>query len=89
MHSKHTVLYICEEYLSGNCYYYKTELITHDSWRKPESISWSRPRPISKATFMKQKKAGYRTEHRKIKKSPAVVIALHKESDKLAPIESS
>ncbi|MFC0187734.1 hypothetical protein ACFFJY_05500 [Fictibacillus aquaticus] len=78
MHSRHTVLYICEEYLSGNRYYYKTELITHDSWQNPESIAWSRPRPISKATFIKQKKAGYRTEHRLIKKQPAKVIALHR-----------
>ncbi|EIT85613.1 hypothetical protein A374_10268 [Fictibacillus macauensis ZFHKF-1] len=80
MHSRHTVVYICEEYTSGNCYYYKTELITHDSWRNPESLSWSRPRPISRATFLKQKKAGFRTEYRKINKKPAQVIPLHKDT---------
>ncbi|KZE67848.1 hypothetical protein AWM68_18160 [Fictibacillus phosphorivorans] len=78
MHSRQTVRYICEEYVSGNCYYYKSEIITHDNWKNLDSLSWSRPRPISKKTFMKQKKAGYKTEHKFIKKEPAVVVSLHR-----------
>ncbi|MFC0235690.1 hypothetical protein ACFFJJ_05170 [Fictibacillus phosphorivorans] len=78
MHSRQTVRYICEEYVSGNCYYYKSEIITHDNWKNLDSLSWSRPRPISEKTFLKQKKAGFRTEHKFIKKEPAVVVSLHK-----------
>ncbi|WP_257349618.1 hypothetical protein [Pseudalkalibacillus decolorationis] len=73
MHSRHTVIYICEEYPSGNCYYYKRELITHDSWLNIDSIAWSAPRPISKRTFIERKRAGYRTEHRKIHRPPAKI----------------
>lgn len=73
MHSRHTVIYICEEYPSGNCYFYKRELITHDSWMNVDSIAWSAPRPISRRTFMERKRMGYRTEYRKIQRPPAKV----------------
>jgi hypothetical protein len=74
VHSRQTVRYICEKYASGNCYYYKQELITHDSWENPSSLAWSSPRPITRRTFIKQKKAGYKVEYRKINKQPADVI---------------
>lgn len=76
MHSKQTVKYICEKYPSGFCYYYKTELITHDSWERIESLSWSAKRPISEKTFHKRKKEGYKVEERYINKAPAEVISL-------------
>ncbi|GAF66309.1 hypothetical protein BTS2_3209 [Bacillus sp. TS-2] len=56
MHSKQTVTYICETYLSGNQYYYKKEMITFDCWQNLQSLGWSAPRPISKKTFEKRKK---------------------------------
>jgi hypothetical protein len=74
VHSVYTVRYICEEYPSGNRYYYKQELITHDSWDNPDSLAWSHPRPISKKTYCKRKKGGYRTEHRFVDKQPAKII---------------
>ncbi|KMK76047.1 hypothetical protein [Alkalihalobacillus pseudalcaliphilus] len=80
MHTKHTVTYICETYLSGNNYYFKKELITFDSWDNPESISWSTPRPISKQTFLKREKEGYKTLYKTNHKKPAEVITLHGES---------
>ncbi|MGO4887001.1 hypothetical protein ACJ2A9_04515 [Anaerobacillus sp. MEB173] len=76
MHSKNTVRYICKEYNSGNRYYYKQEIITHDSWGNLDSLTWSTPRPISKATYDKRKKEGFKTEHQFIKKNPAPVIPL-------------
>lgn len=74
MHSKQTVKYICETYPSGNLYYYKIELITHDSWNNIESLMWSAPRPISKDTFQKRKNEGYKIEYVKKKNQPAVII---------------
>ncbi|WP_088102412.1 hypothetical protein [Halalkalibacter urbisdiaboli] len=74
MHSKVTVKYICEVYPSGNCYYYKQELITHDSWDNPGSICWSTPRPISKRTYLLRKKEGYKIEERVLTKQPAKII---------------
>jgi hypothetical protein len=74
MHSKQTVIYICKEYSSGNRYYYKKELITHDNWENPESLAWSSPRPIAKTTYLRRKKAGYKTEYIRIKKKPAEII---------------
>jgi hypothetical protein len=76
MHSRHTVRYICEEYPSGNRYYFKQELITHDSWQKPESIAWSRPRPITEKTYVKQKEAGFPTQFHYIEKPPADILYL-------------
>lgn len=73
MHSKQTVKYICEKYSSGNCYYFKQEIITHDSWSNPSSLVWSTPRPISRATYVKQKQAGYKAELNYINKPPAKV----------------
>ncbi|KHF41789.1 hypothetical protein [Halalkalibacter okhensis] len=74
MHSKQTVKYICESYPSGNDYYYKKELITYDSWENIDSLGWSRARPISKSTFLKRKKEGYKIEYISIVKPPAEVI---------------
>jgi len=76
MHSRHTVRYICEVYPSGNRYYYKQELIAPDGWQKPESIMWSRPRPITERTFRKAKKAGYHVVVRHIEKPPADIVCL-------------
>ncbi|ERN54893.1 hypothetical protein M3689_04095 [Alkalihalophilus marmarensis] len=75
MHTKQTVRYICEIYSSGNEYFYKRELITHDSWDNIDSLSWSALRPISKSTFMKRKKEGYKTEIERVDRPPAKVIA--------------
>ncbi|NEU30789.1 hypothetical protein GN156_08370 [bacterium LRH843] len=75
MHSKQTVKYICESYPSGNHYYYKTELITHDSWEKVESLSWSKPRPVSKDTFEKREKEGYKVEYIIHNNPPAAIFA--------------
>lgn len=76
MHSKNTVKYICKEYISGNRYYYKQEIITHDSWDKLQSLAWSTPRPISESTYQKRKNEGYKTEYYYIEKKPAKVIPL-------------
>ena len=77
MHSIQTVKYICEKYPSGNSYYYKREIITHDCWDNLESLAWSAPRPITKETFLKQKQAGYKTEINYINKQPAKIYQLH------------
>lgn len=74
LHSKQTVKYICEKYPSGNCYYYKQEIITHDSWDELQSLAWSAPRPVSEATYRKQKEAGYKTFERYIEKKPAKIL---------------
>ena len=74
MHTKHTVRYICERYLSGNCYYYKQELITHDSWQNPASINWSTKRPISSRTFFAKEREGYKTVNILHRKKPAEVL---------------
>ncbi|WP_216829495.1 hypothetical protein [Alkalihalobacterium elongatum] len=74
MHTKQTVKYICKQYSSGNCYYYKQEIITHDSWENIKSLTWSAPRPITKETFLKRKKEGFKTEFIVMEKKPAVVI---------------
>ncbi|WP_100406857.1 hypothetical protein [Bacillus solitudinis] len=76
MHSKNTVKYICECYPSGNKYYYKQELITHDSWNNPKSINWSSPRPISERTYKNRKTEGFKTEVHYSTKLPAIVIPL-------------
>lgn len=76
MHSRQTVKYISESYPSGNIYYYKQELITHDRWDNIQSLSWSTPRPITKQTFVKRQKEGYRIEKRNIKNKAATIIDL-------------
>lgn len=73
MHSKQTVKYICDIYPSGNCYYYKTELITYDRWDNIDSLGWSTPRPISEKTFKKRMDEGYKIEYRK--KESAQIIS--------------
>jgi hypothetical protein len=78
MHSKQTVKYICEKYLSGNCYYYKQEIITHDCWENLNSLAWSAPRPITKETYLKKKQEGYKTEIKYINKQPAKIYQLQK-----------
>ena len=78
MHSKLTVKYVCEKYPSGNCYYYKQEIITHDSWENLHSLAWSTPRPVTKETFLKQKKAGFKTETNFINKQPAKILQLQR-----------
>ncbi|OIJ20347.1 hypothetical protein BKP45_09820 [Anaerobacillus alkalidiazotrophicus] len=80
MHTKNTVKYVCEKYPSGNTYYFKQEIITHDCWDNLDSLAWSAPRPISKATYLKQKKAGYKTEMKFINKLPAKVYQLKNKS---------
>ncbi|MFC0473568.1 hypothetical protein ACFFHM_24435 [Halalkalibacter kiskunsagensis] len=82
MHSKQTVKYICESYPSGNHYYYKKELITHDSWDNIDSLSWSAARPISKGTFAKRGKEGYKVEYVSVDKEPAEVIPFLKVTKK-------
>lgn len=74
MHSKQTVRYICEQYPSGNKYYYKQEMITTDSWDNLSSIMWGWKRPISKNTFEKRKREGYRIIESNIEKEPAVIL---------------
>lgn len=73
LHSKQTVKYFCEKYQSGNSYYFKQEIITHDCWSNLNSLAWSAPRPISKATYMKQKQAGYKVELINVNKQPAKI----------------
>ncbi|WP_078552973.1 hypothetical protein [Bacillus alkalicellulosilyticus] len=74
MHTKQTVKYICEKYPSGNQYYYKKEVITHDNWKNLQSLTWSRPRPISEKTFIQRKNEGYTVEVIIHKKKPAEII---------------
>lgn len=74
LHSKQTVKYICEKYPSGNCYYYKQEVITHHSWDDLQSLAWSAPRPISEITYTKQKEAGFKTVERYVDKKPAEIF---------------
>lgn len=78
MHSKQTVKYICKIYPSGNRYYYKTEIITHDRWDNVHSLSWSSLRPVSEKTFLKRKKEGYKTEYHYVHKPPAKIIPFFK-----------
>ncbi len=78
MHTKQTVKYLCEQYPSGNTYYYKQEIITHDCWDNIHSLQWSTPRPISKATFYKRQKEGFKVEIKFIDKSPARVFQFNK-----------
>ncbi|RXI99561.1 hypothetical protein DS745_15235 [Anaerobacillus alkaliphilus] len=78
MHSKQTVKYVCQKYPSGNCYYFKQEIITHDCWDNLNSLAWSAPRPITEETFLRQKQNGYKTEINYITKPPAKIYQLHK-----------
>ncbi|UCZ54649.1 hypothetical protein LGQ02_07845 [Bacillus shivajii] len=74
MHSKQTVKYICEKYPSGNCYFYKQEMITFNTWDDPSSIMWGKKRPISKKTYERRKKEGYKTTETFINKEPAEIV---------------
>lgn len=74
MHTKRTVKYTCHQYPSGNCYYYKSEIITHHSWQDLDSLQWSTPRPITEKTFLKREKQGYKVEYVSHKKSLAKII---------------
>jgi hypothetical protein len=76
MHTKQTVKYICEIFPSGNSYYYKQEIITHECWDNLESLAWSTPRPISRKTFEKRLKEKYRTEY--IQKQSAEILDFNK-----------
>ncbi len=78
MHTKQTVRYICECYPSGNIYYFKQELITHDSWQNPQSIQWSARRPISGRTFYQKKKEGFKIMQSYINKKPADILLFSK-----------
>ncbi|PYZ94398.1 hypothetical protein CR194_02370 [Salipaludibacillus keqinensis] len=78
MHSKQTVRYICKKYLSGNCYYFKQEIIAFDSWEDLDSLYWGAERPITEKTFWMRKKQGYKCKIEKIKQSPALVIPFAK-----------
>ncbi|ADU30022.1 hypothetical protein [Evansella cellulosilytica] len=78
MHSKQTVKYICERYPSGNCYYFKQEMITSNSWQDVTSLQWGMKRPITKITYDKRKKEGYRTEESFIERQPAVVLPFNR-----------
>jgi hypothetical protein len=61
MHTKETVWYLCHEFvLNGVKFYYKREMLTTDTHRQPKSVYWSRPKPISKWTFEKAQKNGYK-----------------------------
>ncbi|SDY58563.1 hypothetical protein SAMN05421736_102336 [Evansella caseinilytica] len=83
MHSKQTVKYICERYPSGNCYYFKQEMITSDSWEDISSLQWGVKRPITKMTFERRKKEGYRTVETYIHRPPARVIPF---KDRMVPV---
>jgi len=74
MHSKQTVRYYCEKYLSGNQYCYKQEIITSSSWNDPSSLQWGQRRPISKRTFDMRKRQGYQCHIFYSKSPPAEVI---------------
>ncbi|MCD8508979.1 MAG: hypothetical protein LRY73_03205 [Bacillus sp. (in: Bacteria)] len=78
MHSKQTVKYVRERYLSGNSYYYKQEMITHNSWEDISSLQWGRKRPITKGTFEKRKREGYRIVDILIERPPAEIIPFKK-----------
>ncbi|MDG5787717.1 hypothetical protein QA612_09420 [Evansella sp. AB-P1] len=78
MHSKQTVKYICEQYPSGNCYYFKQEMITTESWDDVSSLQWGRKRPITQKTFEKRKQEGYRIIETFIQQEPAVVLPFRK-----------
>lgn len=80
MHSKQTVKYIRERYSSGNCYYFKQEMITHDSWEDISSLQWGRKRPVTKRTFEKRKGEGYRVVDIYIDSPPAVVLPFRRAS---------
>lgn len=78
LHSKQTVRYICQQYPSGNKYYFKQEMITTDSWDQLTSIVWGRRRPITKRTYEKRKKEGYRIFEEFIEKEQAIVLPFKK-----------
>lgn len=67
MHTKQTTKYICEEYTSGNKYYYKQEFLM-------EQERWGSKRPVSKQTYLKRKNDGYKCLYHRIRKTPALII---------------
>ncbi|MCR6096624.1 hypothetical protein HXA31_05535 [Salipaludibacillus agaradhaerens] len=74
MHSKNTVRYFCEVYLSGNKYYFKQEIITNDSWENTDSLYWGKKRPITAKTFNYWKKRGYQCRTVYLYNQPAEII---------------
>lgn len=73
--SKDTVVYICEDYVvSGVQFYWKRELLTLDSYRNPESLYWSRRKPISAKTYRNAQRQGYKCDVVRIMQPPGVVV---------------
>ncbi|MCL6446017.1 MAG: hypothetical protein K6T83_21670 [Alicyclobacillus sp.] len=65
MHSKETVWYICRRTVRGDQVYeryYKRELLTTDSYRNLDSLYWSDERPITRRTWKKAQREGYKCD---------------------------
>ncbi|GMA49369.1 hypothetical protein GCM10025857_07260 [Alicyclobacillus contaminans] len=63
MHAKATTWYICHRYVStGRSMYYKREMLTTDSYRDLRSVYWSAPKPITRNTFERARKLGYKCD---------------------------
>ncbi len=82
VHSKQTVKYICEQFSSGNEYYFKREYITHDKWSNIKSLAWSAPRPIKKETFMKRQAEGFYCEWVQKQSASLINLAVKKTDEK-------
>lgn len=77
MHSKATVWYICEEYVNaGRKFYWKRELLTTDSYRNLDSVYWSDRRPITRRTFERAQREGYKCDLVRIYHPPGDIILL-------------
>jgi len=79
MHSRETVWYIRRRYSRGAQtydYYYKRELLTTDTYRNLDSVYWSTERPITKRTFDKAARDGYKCDTYVIHLPPIELIQL-------------
>jgi len=79
MHSRETVWYIRRRYARGDQtydYYYKRELLTTDTYRNLDSVYWSTERPITKRTFDKVERDGYKCDTYTIHLPPIELIQL-------------
>ncbi|MCY0877289.1 MAG: hypothetical protein OWT28_13605 [Firmicutes bacterium] len=77
MHSKETVVYICEEYLvTGHKLFFKQELLTSQSHADQTSVYWSRRKPITDGTFRLAQQNGYTCHIIQVHQPPAQVLPL-------------
>lgn len=65
VHNRQTVWYIRRRYVRGDAtydYHYKRELLTTDTYRNLDSVYWSSDKPITKRTFERAQRDGYKCD---------------------------